>query len=146
MKPWTRLFRPRRQQRFTVTQQTLHCPMHDCRATSAVRTDASAHPSGRHVDVTACSLLPPTSFVLPARNAYFADMWPPEAYLYEVGQTPRHSAEVTCPKRCLAVLNAAESGPRPEPIRCTSGMSDALELVRQTQSPAITRLLWFYSA
>ena len=43
----------------------------------------------------------------------------------------------------LPVMNAAESGAA-EPVRCTSGVSDSLELARQTQSPAIMRLLWFY--
>jgi hypothetical protein len=43
------------------------------------------------------------------------------------------------------VLNAAEPGAG-EPVRCTSGVSDALELARQTQSPGIMRALWFYSA
>jgi hypothetical protein len=31
-------------------------------------------------------------------------------------------------------------------VRCTSGVSDALDLARQTQSPAMMRVLWFYSA
>jgi hypothetical protein len=139
------LFWRRRQRRLTLTQHTLLCPEHDCRARVAVRTDPIAYPSGRHVDVTACSLLPPTSFVPPDRTAYFPDMSPPEPYLYETGQAPCHSDEIACPKRCLLVLNAAEGGAA-EPIRCTSGMSDGLELARQTQSPAITRVLWYHSS
>jgi hypothetical protein len=83
--------------------------------------------------------------VLPTRVSYFADMAPAMPYLSEVHATPCHSLGVPCSRRCLAVLNAAEPGAA-EPVRCTSGVSDALELVRQTQSPAITRLLWFYSA
>jgi LPXTG-motif cell wall-anchored protein len=139
------LFWRRRQRRLTLTQHTVQCPEHGCRASVAVRTDPIAYPSGRYVDVAACSLLPSTSFVSPARKAYFADMSPPEPYLYDVGQAPCHSDEIACPKRCLLVLNAAESGAA-EPIRCTSGISDGLELVRQTQSPAITRVLWYHSA
>ena len=73
-------------------------------------------------------------------------MSPPEPYLAEVPQAPLHSMEVACPKHCLFVLNAAERGASAEPIRCTSGMSDGLELVRQTQSPAMTRVLWYHSA
>ena len=142
----TLLFWRRRQRRLTLTQHTLRCPVDDCRATLAVRTDAIAHPSRRHVDVTACSLRPPTSFVPPARTTYFSDMSPPVPYRYEVSQAPCHSEEVACPKRCLLVLNAAERGASAEPIRCTSGMSDSLELVRQTQTPAITRVLWYHSA
>ena len=142
----TLLFWRRRQRRLTLTQHTLRCPEHDCRASVAVRTDPIAYPSGRYVDVTACSLHPPSSFVSPARKAYFADMSPPESYLDDIGGTPCHSDNVACPKSCLGVLNAVESGPAGEPIRCTSGMSDGLELVQQTQSPAITRVLWYHSA
>lgn len=140
------LFRRRRQRRLTFTQHTLRCPIHDCRASLAVRTDSIAYPSRRYVDVTACSLLPPTSFVPPARTAYFSDMTPPEPYLYDISRVPRHSDEVGCSKRCLLVLNAAESCGPAEPIRCTSGISDGLELARRTQSPAIMRNLWYHSA
>jgi LPXTG-motif cell wall-anchored protein len=140
----TLLFRRRRQRRLTLTQHTLRCPMNDCRASLAVRTDSTAYPSRRYLDVTACSLRPPTSVVPPARTAYFSDMWPPEPYLYDISQVPRHSDEVGCSKPCLLVLNAAESCG--EPIRCTSGMSDGLELARRTQSPAIMRNLWYHSA
>ncbi len=65
-------------------------------------------------------------------------------YTYEVNRAPVHSTEVACRKRCLPVLNAAENGAS-EPVRCTSGVSDGLELARQTLSPAVTRLLWMYS-
>ena len=140
------LLRRRRQRRLTLTQHSVRCPVNDCAAILAVHSDAVACPSRRHVDVIACSLLPPTSFVPPPRQAYFSDMAPPETYLDDVGQAPWHSAEVACSKPCLFVLNAAESGARPEPICCTSGVSDAMELARQTQSPAITRLMWFHSA
>jgi len=136
----------RRQRRLTSTQHTLRCPENGCRASVAVRTDPIAYPSARYVDVQTCSLHPPTSFVPPARKVYFADMAPPQSYLEDVGAVPSHSDKVECPKSCLRVLNAVESGAAGEPIRCTSGMSDGMELVRQTQGPAITRVLWYHSA
>jgi len=40
------------------------------------------------------------------------------------------------------VLNAAEPGA--EPVRCTSGVCDGLELVRQTTNPTVSRLLWLH--
>jgi len=130
--------------RLELTQHTMRCPIYDCAASLTVRTDPKGYPSRRHVDVTACSLLPSTPFLLPARRAYFPDMEPPVPYVCAVNRAPLHSTEVACPKRCLPVMNAAEGGAA-EPVRCTSGVSDALELARQTQSPALTRLLWFYS-
>ena len=131
--------------RLTLTQHTVRCPLDDSTASVTVRTDPGGYPSRRHLDVAACSLLPSTSIVLPASSGYFSDVAPPVPYLCEVDRAPRHSLEAACPKRCLAVLSAAEPGAA-EPVRCTSGISDGLELARQTQSPAIMRLLWFFSA
>ncbi|HSF06014.1 MAG TPA: hypothetical protein VLG10_09530 [Methylomirabilota bacterium] len=131
--------------RLVLTQHTMRCPLEDRTASVTVRTDPNGYPSRRHLGVTACSLLPSTSFVPPARRCYFSDAAPLVPYSCEVHSAPHHSLEVACPSRCLAVLNAAEPGAA-EPARCTSGVSDGLELARQTQSPAITRLLWFYSA
>ena len=130
--------------RLVLTQQTVRCPLEDRTASLTVRTDPGGYPSRRHLDVAACSLLPSTAFEPRARSGYFADMAPPVPYLCEVDAAPRHVG-VACPRRCLAVLNAAEPGAA-EPVRCTSGVSDGLELARQTQSPAIMRVLWFYSA
>ena len=126
------------------TQHTVRCPLEEQNATVTVCTDPDAAPSRRHLDVTACSLRPSTSFVRPVRRAYFADVAAPMSYIRDVEATPRHSPEVACAKPCLRVLNAAESGAA-EPVRCTSGVSDGLELVRQTASPALARVLWFYS-
>jgi hypothetical protein len=72
-------------------------------------------------------------------------MEPPVPYLSGIDWAPFHSAEVACSKPCLPVLNAAECG-ADEPVRCTSGISDALELARQVQSPALTRVMWSYIA
>jgi hypothetical protein len=130
--------------RLELTNHTVRCPLNDCAASLTVRTCPGGYPSRRHLDVAACSLLPSTSFVPPARIRYFSDVGPPVPYLCEADPAPCHSLEVSCPKPCLAALNAAEPGAA-EPVRCTSGVSDGMELVRQTQSPAITQLLWFYS-
>jgi hypothetical protein len=129
--------------RLAFTQQTVRCPLEDRTASLTVRTDPGGRPSRRHLEVTACSLLPSAPFVPPARSGYFSDLAPPVPYLCEVDAAPRQSLGVACQRRCLAVLNAAESGAA-EPVRCTSGVNDGLELVRQTQSPTITRMLWFY--
>ncbi len=131
--------------RLTLTQHTVHCPLDGHAASLTVHTHPSGYPSRRHLDVAACSLLPSTSFVTPARSRYFSDVGPPVPYLCEVDPTPCHSLEVACPKPCLAVLNAAEPGAA-EPVRCTSGVSDGMELARRTQSPAIMGLLWLYGA
>jgi hypothetical protein len=129
--------------RLAFTQHTMRCPLDGGTASVTVRTDPDGYPSRRYRAVTACSLLPSTSFVPPARRGYFSDVAPPVAYLCEVDPSRRHSVEVACPKPCLATLNAAEPGARP--LRCTSGVNDALELARQIQSPAIMRVLWSYS-
>ena len=127
-----------------ITQQTVRCPRTDETANLTVRTDAEACPSRRHRDVTACSLMPSTSFVPPARRAYFSDLTP-LSYVCEVHAAPCHAVGVDCPRPCLTVLNAAEAGTA-EPLRCVSGVNDSVELARRTQSPAIKRLLWFFGA
>jgi hypothetical protein len=130
--------------RLALTPHTVRCPLDDRPASLTVRTDPEGDPSRRHRDVIACSLLPSTCFVVPARRGHFSDVAPPMSYLCEVPRSPRHS-QLTCRKRCLAVLNAAEPD-AVEPVRCTSGLNDALELARQTQSPGIMRLLWLHGA
>ena len=130
--------------RLALTQHTVRCPLEDATASLTVRTDPGGYPSRRHLGVMACSLLPSTPFVPPARSGYFPDVTPPLPYLCEDDPAPRHASGVACSSRCLAVLNAAEPGAA-EPVHCTSGVSDGLELARQTQSPAIVRLLSLYS-
>lgn len=132
-------------ERLALTQHTVRCPKHDCGAGLTVRTNSDAPPSRRHLDVVSCSLLPSASFLPPSRTAYFAGMDPAVPYLSGIDSTPLHSAEVECSKPCLAVLNAAECGAA-EPVRCTSGVSDAMELARQVQSQALTRVMWSYFA
>ena len=127
-----------------LTQHTMRCPLEECSATVTVRKDPDRYSSSRHLDVTARSLRPSTSSVLPARRAHLPDATPPVSYVREADPTPYHSLPVECAKPCLAVLNAAKPGAT-EPVRCTSGVADGLELVRQTHSPAITRVLWLYS-
>jgi hypothetical protein len=130
--------------RLTLTHHTVRCPVHDDTASLQVRTDPDEAPSRRHRDVTVCSLLPRTPSVPFARKGHFADVPPPLSYLCAADRTPRHSTGVRCSKPCLDVLNAAEAGVA-EPLRCSSGVSDGLELVRQTQSPAMMRVLWMHS-
>jgi hypothetical protein len=128
----------------TLTQHAVRCPLEARVASVTVRTNPGGYPSRRHLDVTACSLRPPAVFVPPARRGYFSDVAPPLSYLCGVDASARHSSGVACAKRCLAVLNAAEPGAAR--VGCTSGVHDSLELARQTQSPAIMRCVWFYSA
>jgi hypothetical protein len=128
----------------TLTQHTIRCPLEDRTASLTVRTDPDGYPSRRHLDVAACSLVPSMPFVPRPRSGYFSDIAPPASYLCEADPTPRHAFKASCARPCLGVLNAAESRAA-EPIRCTSGFSDGLELARQTLSPSMMRLLWFYS-
>ena len=124
-----------------LTQHTVRCPLEDHYATVTVWTDPDGAPSRRHLDVTACSLRPSTSFIPPPSHAYFTDLTPLVSFVCDVDTTPRHS-NLVCAKPCLRVLNAAEPGA--ESVRCTSGVCDGLELVRQTTNPTVSRLLWLH--
>ncbi len=123
--------------RLTLTQQTVRCPLDDRTASLTVRTDPDGYPSRRHLDVAACSLMPSTPFVPRLRTGYFSDIAPPASYLCEADPAPRHALKVPCARPCLRVLNAAEPGAA-EPV------GDSRELARQTLSPSMMRLLWFY--
>jgi hypothetical protein len=126
----------RRERRHIVVQETLRCPLHDCRATVAVRTDPHAHAGRRYLAVAGCSLHPPMRQAAPARAAYFPDL--AQSYLCDVCEPPRLGEGVPCAKPCLVALNAAETGPQfLEPLR-----GDASELGRRTQPAGITRALW----
>ena len=131
--------------RHAIMHQTVRCPVQDGVGSLTVRTQPDAEPSRRHRDVMACSLLPSPSRVTAGRRGYFSDVAPPLSYSYDVDGPWVHALDVSCSKRCLTVLNAAESGTH-GPVRCTSGVNDSLELARQIQSPAMMRLLWFHSA
>jgi hypothetical protein len=130
--------------RLVVTQHTVRCPLDGATATLNVRTDARRGPCRRYLNVTGCSLLPPASSVPFSRAGYFADVAPPLRYIRDVETGACATSDLRCAKRCLAVLNAAEPGAA-EAMRCTSAVSDALELARQTQSPAMMRVLWSYA-
>jgi hypothetical protein len=78
--------------------------------------------------------VPSTPF---ARRGYFSDLAAPISYLFA---PKRHCAEIACSKPCLDVLNAAEAGV--SSIRCSSGVADGLELVRQTHGPRMVQVLW----
>ncbi len=129
--------------RRVLTQQTVRCPLEDETASLTVRTDPEGKPSRRHRDVMACSLIPAAPFVPPATRGYFSDFAPPACYVRAFDPAPRHASAVGCSKRCLAVLNAAEGGGAE--VSCMSGVSDALDLARQVQTPAMMRVLWMYS-
>jgi hypothetical protein len=124
--------------RLTLTQQTVRCPLEDRTASLTVRTDPDGYPSRRHLDVAACSLVPSMPFVPRPRSGYFSDVAPPTSYLCEADPTPRHALKLSCARPCLRVLNAAESG-------AAKLVGDSRELARQTLSPSMMRLLWFYS-
>jgi hypothetical protein len=131
--------------RLELTQHSVRCPLDDRTASLTVRTDPEGYPASRHREVATCSLLPSTPFVPTARAAYFTDVIPARPFVWELDSTPCHSGTVECAGGCLAILNAAEPGAA-EPVRCTSGVSDAMELARRTQNAAVMRVVWFHSA
>jgi hypothetical protein len=128
----------------TLTRHTVRCPLDGSTATITVRTHSGRPLFRRRRDIATCSRLPSTAVVAPARSGYFPDLAPPMSYVCDVDSAPRHSPEVTCSRRCLTLLGADETRIA-EPIPCTSGVCDALELARRTQTPAVMRVLWSYA-
>lgn len=142
----TLVWRRHREQRLQVTHQNVRCPLHDCQANVAVRTDPQARSRQQFVGVTACSLLSDAAGVaLPERTAYLSDFPPCKVRLEAARPYPVYAAEVSCPQHCVLVLNEGSESVVSQPVECVSGVSDAVELAAQTvRNPRISRLLWYY--
>jgi hypothetical protein len=140
------LRRRSQRQRLPVTHHSVRCPIRDDRAEVAVATDAAARSARQYVAVTGCSLLPDAAIGLPERFAYLGDGPPCRVRLEPASSYPLYTAEVSCRQPCVVVLNmTAVSGER-LPLRCTSGVSDAIALAEQALgSPRMSRLLWYAS-
>ena len=141
------LWRRRRDRRLEVTAHDVLCPMHQVRAHVAVTTNPDAPSSHRYVGVRRCSLHSDMALGLPERTAYL-----PEAPMYKVRMEPApsgtvYTADVACSEHCLFVLNhTAVAGPI-QPVECTSGACDAMDLARQaTGSPRTAQLLAYFGS
>jgi hypothetical protein len=136
-----------RRQRLLVVSRAVRCPLHDCAADVAVRTDPDAHPGRRHVDVVACSLLSDAAVALPERRAYLPDVPPCEVLLESATAHPIYATGVSCRQPCVFVLNAAASPVTPRPLACVSGVADGIDLMRQTGRHATgCQSLWYSSS
>ena len=125
------LWRHFRGARFSITQQTVHCPLHDQDAHLAVRTKYTASGRQRHVDVTACSLRHREPVVPPKRVVWVPDL-PYSDLRFQAGKpTPIHIGEVPCRKDCLHLLNLADGKGVMGKKRCVFGVMDCPELVRE---------------
>jgi hypothetical protein len=139
------VWRRHRGQRLQVTQHNVRCPLHDCRANVAVRTDPDARSRHQFAGITTCSLLSHAAVALPERTAYLSDFPPYKVRLEAARSYPVYAAEVSCPQHCVLVLNESSVSVVSQPVECVSGVSDAIELAAQTvRSPRISRLLWYY--
>jgi hypothetical protein len=140
------LWRRHRRQRLQVTHHSVRCPMHGDQAEVAVATDPAARSGRQHVAVTGCSLLADAAIGLPECVAYLWDGPPCRVRMEPARSSPLYTGEVSCRQPCVVVLNmTAVSGAR-LPLRCTSGVSDAIALAEQALgSPRMSRLLWYAS-
>lgn len=140
-------WRRHRKQRLVDTHHGVRCPRHDSQAHVTVRTDAGAQSCRQYLHVTTCSLLSDAAVALPERTAYFPDFPPYKVRLEPARSHPVHATAVSCPQDCVFVLNETAVCAAGPPVACTSGVSDSIELVRQTVSnPRISRLLCYYGA
>jgi LPXTG-motif cell wall-anchored protein len=139
--------RRRRERRLHITDHDVRCPLHDCQAQVAVRTDPRAQSCQQYVDVTTCSLLSDAAIALPERTAHLADFPPYPLRLDVAPSYPVYASEVRCPQHCVIVLNEAAVAVASQPVEDTSGADHAIELAaRAVRNPRIARLLWYYSA
>lgn len=136
-------WRPRARSLPIVTR-SVRCPLNDSPAIVSVRTRPNAPSRRQYVDVAGCSLLSDVAVALPERRAYLADA-PACSVLMERATThPVYDVDVSCSQRCVGVLNAAATSVAPRPLACVSGVSDAIELMRQVDARCSdSRLLWY---
>jgi hypothetical protein len=138
-------WRPRARALPIVTRD-VRCPLHDGQAVVTVRTDPDAPARAQYVDVVGCSLLSDVAIGLPEQRAYLPDA-PTCSVLLETAAThPVYASGVSCRQPCRFVLNVAALSVAPPPLACASGVSDAIELMRQADPRATdARLLWYAS-
>ena len=140
------LWRRRRQERLQVTHHRVRCPVHGECADVAVASDPLARSGWQHVAVTGCSLLPDAAIGLPERVAYLWDGPPCRVRIAPPRFSPLYTGEVACRQPCLAVLNAPTVPGAAMPLQCSSGASDAIELMEQAIGRGrMSRLLWYAS-
>ena len=140
-----KLFRWRpRAQRLPIVARDVRCPVHDCQAAVTVRTDPDAPSREQYVDVVGCSLMSDAAFGLPEHRAYLPDA-PTCSVLLETATThPIYATGVSCRQACRFVLNVSALSVAPPPLACASGVSDAIELMRQADPRGTdSRLLWY---
>ena len=141
------LHRRHRTQSLPIVARNVRCPLHDCQAEVAVRTDPRARARQQYVDVVGCSLLSDAAIGLPEQRAYLPDGPPCEILLETARRYPVYATGVSCRQQCRFVLNVAASPVAAPVLACASGASDAIELMRQAD-PSFTdsRLLWYSGA
>ncbi len=138
-------WRPRAQQ-LPIVARDVRCPLHDCQAAVTVRTDPDAPSREQYVDVVGCSLISDAAFGLPEHRAYLPDA-PSCSVLLEAAAThPVYATGVSCGQPCRFVLNVAALSVPPPPLACASGVSDAIELMRQADPRGADSRLLYYSA
>ena len=135
-----------RRQRLPIVSRNVLCPRHDGRAEVTVRTDPDARSRRQYVDVVACSLLSDVAVGLPERRGYLPDSPPCEVLLEAASAHAVHTTGVSCAQPCVFVLNEASPSVMPRPVMCASGVSDAIDLMRQVDGRATgCRRLWYSS-
>jgi hypothetical protein len=139
-------WRRSRRQRWPLASRDVRCPFHECQAEVTVRTNPDARPRRQHVEVVACSLLS-DAVGLPERRAYLPDSPPAEVVLEPARRYPVHTSGISCRQPCVFALDASAATVTPQPLRCASGTSDALDLMRQADRRAAGRpSLWYGSS
>ena len=133
-----------RKRRLPVVARSVRCPLHDGQAHITVRRDPHAPARERYVEVTRCSLQSDLAVALPAHTEYLPDSPPYQVVLETATTHPVFAPGVSCSQRCVSVLNAATPAVTPQPLACSSGVSDAIELMRQAGAPTKgSRLSWY---
>ena len=136
----------RREHRLETTECAVHCPLHRCPATVSVQTDPEANSRYRYLGVSACSIASDVAIALPERVGYLPDSPACRVVLDPPASHTIHASGVACAQDCVFVLNHAGAGVTAQPLGCSSGVNDAVDLMRQVDGQSSARQVLWHSS
>lgn len=130
--------------RWTVTHQTVRCPLHVLDATLSLRTAPQSSHGNRYQAVTACSLLPESTRLAPAVARLPLLTYEGPYPLLE--PMPRYTASVSCGQDCLYVLNGTADRCHHQQHSHTAGLHSCVSPRQQAEAAQhLQRTLLYHS-
>jgi hypothetical protein len=115
---------------YSVKQQRIRCPQHDCEAIVAARVRLQTRRRARYIDVETCSLFANQPAALDAQIVGIPDLPDPALALGRGESLPRYVIGIPCQQTCLPLLNGDLDAKPSRQRGFMMGMYDCLEVER----------------